>query len=68
MALKKLQAAKDILQNEDVGPRIKEEQRKVFTEWKGQHEQALDVIQELYINYYTQTMDVYRGWYCLLFY
>ena len=61
MAFKKLQAAKSTLQNPDVGQRVKDEGKRAFAEWKAQHEQALDVIQELYITYYSQTMDVYKG-------
>ena len=61
MAFKKLQAAKSTLQNPDVGQRVKDEGKRAFAEWKVQHEQALDVIQELYITYYSQTMDVYKG-------
>ena len=61
MALKKLQAAKDTLQNPDVGQRVKDEGKRAFAEWKAQHEQALDVIQELYITYFSQTIAVYKG-------
>ena len=61
MAFKKLQAAKNTLQNPDVGQRVKDEGKRAFAEWKAQHEQALDVIQELYITYFSQTMEVYKG-------
>ena len=61
MAFKKLQAAKSTLQNPDVGQRVKDEGKRAFAEWKAQHEQALDVIQELYITYFSQTMEVYKG-------
>lgn len=61
MALKKAQNAKDMLQNPDVGNRVKEESKKAFTEWQAEHVRALDVIQDLYIVYYSRTSDLYRG-------
>lgn len=61
MALKKTQTAKMVLQNPDVGQRVKDESKSAFAEWQMQHMRALDVIQDLYITYYKRTSEAYRG-------
>lgn len=55
LAFSKLREARKKLQDPDVGERIKAENRKIFTDWQGHYERALDNLQELYIKYYEMT-------------
>eukprot|EP00106_Octopus_bimaculoides_P009940 XP_014777382.1 PREDICTED: junction-mediating and -regulatory protein-like [Octopus bimaculoides] len=57
LAFTKLREARKKLQDIDTGERIKAEYRKIFTEWQGHYERALDNIQELYIKYYKTTCN-----------
>lgn len=61
IAYGKVREAKQQLQNPNIGERVKKSYAAMFTEWQGQYEQALDSIQELYVKYYTQTCDIYKG-------
>ncbi|XP_014661723.1 PREDICTED: junction-mediating and -regulatory protein-like [Priapulus caudatus] len=58
VALNKVREAKSYLQSEEVGERVKQQYRDVFSEWHEQYVQAIDVIAELYVKYYTQTTEL----------
>ena len=60
-AKSKLKEAKQQLQNPNIGARVKREYADMFSEWQQHHQQALDTIQELYIKYYTHTVNIYKG-------
>lgn len=61
IARNKVAEAKEQLENSNLGNRIKKHYAKVFSEWQEQLEQAMGNIQQLYINYYTTTCQIYQG-------
>ena len=63
VALSKVREAKRQIDNPNVGERIKRENILMFTEWQGHYVQALDTIQEIYIKYYTTTVENLTGMY-----
>ena len=61
MALDKVREAKNGLTNPNLGDRRKAEYAVMFSEWQENYVHALDRIQELYIEYYTSTVELLEG-------
>ena len=57
-ACNKLREAKNGLENPNLGERRKSEYRVMFTEWHENYVHALDRIQQLYIEYYSKTVEL----------
>jgi hypothetical protein len=57
----KVQEAKRQLKNPHIGDRVKAECAAMFTEWQAHYSQSLDMIQEVYIKYYTKSTDIFAG-------
>lgn len=65
LAFSKLREAKCGLQNPNFGKRRKAEFVTMFSEWQMNYVHSLDRIQELYLEYYTKTNQLYSGYYCI---
>ena len=61
MSLAKLKEAKNGLQNENYGDRLKKEYADMFAEWQENYEHALDAICQHYIDYYSKTVSILKG-------
>jgi hypothetical protein len=61
MAFDKLRYARNGLRNPDLGKRCKDELAAMFTEWNENYTHALDSIQELYMQYYSATVNMLTG-------
>ena len=61
MALGKVREAKNGLTDPNLGDRRKGEYAVMFSEWQENYIHALDRIQELYIEYYTSTVELLEG-------
>jgi hypothetical protein len=61
IACTKLREAKSGLENPQYGDRRKAEFRVMFTEWQENYVDALDRIQQLYIEYYSHTVELQKG-------
>ena len=61
MALSKLREAKNGLTDPNLGDRPKAEYAVMFSEWQENYVHALDRIQELYIEYYSNTVEMLEG-------
>ena len=61
LSFDKLREAKNGLENPNYGQRRKLEFAEMFKEWQTNYNHALDRIQELYMEYYSQTSEIYTG-------
>ena len=57
----KVREAKNGLQNPDYGERRKKEYSDMFSEWQESYGRAIDSIHDLYIEYYTKTVQLLQG-------
>lgn len=61
IACSKLREAKAGLQNPNYGKRRKDEYKVMFAEWQENYIHALDRIQEVYMEYYSKTVQLQNG-------
>lgn len=61
VACMKVREAKAEIQNPDNGERVRREYCNQLIEWQQHYEQALDMIQENYMKYYSKTKKILKG-------
>lgn len=61
VACMKVREAKGEIQNPDNGERVRREYCEQLIEWQQHYEQALDMIQENYMKYYSKTKRILKG-------
>ena len=49
------------IKDADLGKRRREEARESFVEWQQHRDDALDALENLHIEYYSQTVKIYSG-------